>query len=249
MSKVKDKDKYELPPILDVYYEELSKITLLDKDRERKLLLEFKSDGITDKRKAKITELVIESNLRLVFALANSFSKRDPDKLPELISAGNEGLLIALKKFNPVYNVRFCTYAGHWVSMSMRKVVGSSLIKTPSGKPIPIYEDEISLTNLSEVPDYESDIQKVQTKVVMETWTRFLSDRERYILTNTAAKCSLRDMATALDLSSERVRQLKTSANNKLSLWLTYHFPESQGHSRELHLGEDFDPSDPESTV
>jgi RNA polymerase sigma factor (sigma-70 family) len=239
----KDKDNTH-PPLLDVYYEELSKITLLDKDTERRLLIEYKQDNITEARKQRIVERVIESNLRLVFALANSFSKRDPEKLPELISAGNEGLLIALKKFNPSYNVRFCTYAGHWVSMTMRKALGLTLVKTPTGKSIPVYEDDSSLTFLSEEPDYVSDIQDIQSQVVMKTWTRFLTERERYILTNTAAKCSLRDMAAALDLSSERVRQLKTSANTKLSLWLTYHFPET-AQSPGPRSEEDSDLLDP----
>jgi len=244
----KDKDKNSLPPLLDVYYEELSKITLLDRDTERRLLLEFVNEATGSKRKSRITELVIESNLRLVFSLANSFSKRDPEKLPDLISAGNEGLMIALKKFDPSFNVRFCTYAGHWVAMSMRKVSGASLVKTPSGKPIPVYEDDVSLNFMSEVPDYDTEIQTVQTKVAVETWSRFLTERERFILTNTASKCSLRDMASALNLSSERVRQLKSSANSKLALWLSYHFPDSGPPYQEPHSGVEWDLTDQDTT-
>lgn len=214
------------PPLLDVYYKELAGVTILDKDVERRLLTEYHKPDLPHKRKNKIAQQVIESNLRLVFSLASSFAKRDPDKLHELICAGNEGLLIALKKFDPSYNVRFCTYAGHWVLMTMRKSNAGSLVKVPVGKSPPGYEDLTPLAKHSVYVDNDSNIQEAQTRVALETWVRFLPERERFILEKSSELMSLRDMASSLQISSERVRQLRGVALAKMRLWLSYHFPE-----------------------
>lgn len=213
--------------IVDIYYNCLSRVEILDKASEKKLLITYKNTSCK-KTKEKIKDKVIKSNLRLVFGFAKKFwDQKDPVKLQELIAQGNVGLLLALEKFEPKYNVRFCTYAGHWVLMSMRKAhIG--LIKA-NGKPL-IIEEETSIPEKPYVQDFDSAIENIQQRHILNTWLRFLSERERYIIVNSfslkdaaATSKSLRDMASTLNLSSERVRQLKTQALDKLALWLTYH--------------------------
>jgi RNA polymerase sigma factor (sigma-70 family) len=226
MGVLMDNSSLELD-IVDIYYTALSRVEILDKASEKSLLITYKNTSCK-KTKEKIKDTVIKSNLRLVFGFAKNFwDQKDPVKLQELIAQGNIGLLLALDKFEPKYNVRFCTYAGHWVLMSMRKAhIG--LIKS-NGKPL-IIEEETSIPEKPYVQDFDSAIENVQQRHILNTWLRFLSERERYIIINSfslkdaaAASKSLRDMASTLKLSSERVRQLKTQALDKLALWLTYH--------------------------
>ena len=57
---------------------------------------------------------LIEANLRYVVAIALSY-RRYGVRIADLISEGNVGLMIALKKFDPDRGTRFVTYAAHWI--------------------------------------------------------------------------------------------------------------------------------------
>jgi RNA polymerase sigma factor (sigma-70 family) len=217
---------------IDIYYNDLSRVTILDKVEEKKLLLAYNEPSTSEEVKHSIKCKVIESNLRLVFGMAKGmWDKKDPDKLQELIANGNLGLIQALGKFDPSYGVRFCTYAGHWVLMSMRKTF-LSVVKTPLDRSQPVYEEESYAPEEPYLVDYDQGIQELQRTAYINLWLRFLSDRERFIIRESFLRPdhttrSLREMAQDLKLSSERVRQLKATAIAKLSLWLSYHYSES----------------------
>lgn len=214
---------------IDIYYDDLSRVTILDKAEEKQLLLTYNDPTTSKVVKQSIKCKVLESNLRLVFGMAKGmWDKKDPDKLQELIANGNLGLIQALDKFDPTYGVRFCTYAGHWVLMSMRKTF-LSVVKTPLDKSQPIYEEETYAPEEPYQVDYDKGIQGLQQTAYIALWLRFLTDRERFIIKESFLRKdhttkSLREMAANLSLSSERVRQLKASAIAKLSLWLSYHY-------------------------
>ena len=155
------------------------------------------------------------------------WNRQDPDKLLELIANGNIGLLLALDKFDPKYGTRFCTYAGHWVLMTMRRTF-AGLVRVPPTKPQAQYEDSTAIAEGSYESDYLADIESRQQHAIHTMWMRFLSQRERYILassyclnTSSSKPKSLRLMSKDLGLSSERVRQLRSTALDKLALWLT----------------------------
>jgi RNA polymerase sigma-32 factor len=57
---------------------------------------------------------LVEANLRYVVAIALSY-RRYGVRLADLVSEGNVGLMIALKKFDPDRGTRFVTYAAHWI--------------------------------------------------------------------------------------------------------------------------------------
>ena len=214
---------------IDIYYDDLSRVTILDKTEEKTLLVTYNDPNTSDEQKQRIKCKVLESNLRLVFGMAKGmWDKKDPDKLQELIANGNLGLIQALDKFDPSYGVRFCTYAGHWVLMSMRKTF-LSVVKTPLDKSQPIYEEETYAPEESYHVDYDLGIEGLQQTAYISLWLRFLTDRERFIIRESYLRKdhttkSLREMASDLSLSSERVRQLKANAIAKLSLWLSYHY-------------------------
>ncbi len=57
---------------------------------------------------------LVEANLRYVVAIALSY-RRYGVRLADLVSEGNLGLMIALRKFDPSRGTRFVTYAAHWI--------------------------------------------------------------------------------------------------------------------------------------
>lgn len=219
--------------ILDIYYTALSKVNIMSREEEDLALREYHDTNTSKDRKQRLKTLILESNLRLVFSMAKGmWDKKDPELLADLIANGNVGLILALGKFNPDYGTRFCTYAGHWVLMTMRRSY-QGLVRTPSSKPsavitgsddlpVGVYEDTI-----------EDDIDLAQQKYVLNLWLRFLSNRERYIISHSYSlrdpstkPLSLRDMSRALGLSSERVRQIRAGAMSKLKVWMSYHYPD-----------------------
>jgi RNA polymerase primary sigma factor len=64
---------------------------------------------------------LIESHLPLVKALAlkRYVNNKDFVDLDDLIGAGNEGLVLAAKRFDPTLGYRFATYAAWWVQNRM----------------------------------------------------------------------------------------------------------------------------------
>jgi RNA polymerase sigma-32 factor len=69
---------------------------------------------LRDQRDEEAARKLVEANLRYVVAIALSY-RRYGVRLADLISEGNVGLMIALKKFDPSRGTRFVTYAAHWI--------------------------------------------------------------------------------------------------------------------------------------
>ena len=66
-----------------------------------------------DSNDARAAERLIRANLKYVVAIAVSY-RRYGLRLADLVSEGNLGLMMALRKFDPERGVRFVTYAAYW---------------------------------------------------------------------------------------------------------------------------------------
>jgi len=69
---------------------------------------------VRDHDDAEAARQLVEANLRYVVAIALSY-RRYGVRLADLVSEGNLGLMIALRKFDPSRGTRFVTYAAHWI--------------------------------------------------------------------------------------------------------------------------------------
>jgi RNA polymerase primary sigma factor len=80
----------------------------------------------------KARETMIESNLRLVFAIAASYrARRVP--MADLVQEGTVGLLRAVERFDHRRGIKFSTYAVWWIRRSLLDAVrASELIRIPA---------------------------------------------------------------------------------------------------------------------
>lgn len=131
---------------LSKYYEEICKTPLLTKDEEVALFKIYKDPETPPAVKKRVGDRIVTANLRFVFKLAKMRSKGDPNQFEELISAGNEGLLVALEKFDHTSGYRYTTYANFWIIQ--RQLKEQSKMRIVS---LPVYKQQLA-----------SKIQKIQ---------------------------------------------------------------------------------------
>lgn len=93
----------------------------LPKQEELKLFRRWKRN----KDKAALDKIIL-SNLKFVVKCANKFRYQTNGKaidIDDLIQAGNEGLMHAIDGFKPNKNLKFITYAVHWINAYIRNFI------------------------------------------------------------------------------------------------------------------------------
>lgn len=106
------------------YAKDLGKVVILDAKTERKVFMKYKRTGDIESRNR-----LVESGLRFVIKVAQAYS-RDLEHHKQLISAGNEGLLVAVDRFDPNRGTRFLSYATWWVTLYIREELHKGSVVT-----------------------------------------------------------------------------------------------------------------------
>ena len=88
-------------------------------ENELQLIKDIKSGGI--ERKIAIEKLSY-SKLRLVTAVAKMFKGRNLS-MEELISTGNEGLVLAAENYDESRSFKFMSYAVWWIKQSIMQKI------------------------------------------------------------------------------------------------------------------------------
>jgi len=78
------------------------------------------AEGATEVERVAAAWRLVECNLRLVVSRASHLRGRGLD-LPDLIQAGNEGLMRAARSFDYQRGLRFSTYATWWIDQAIRR--------------------------------------------------------------------------------------------------------------------------------
>ena len=96
--------------IIKVYFSEVNQFKLLTKEEE----LECTRQGFEGRQK------LIKHNLKLVVSVANKYKGYELS-YEDIIQAGNEGLIVAARKFDSSYHCRFSTYALWWIKQRIQR--------------------------------------------------------------------------------------------------------------------------------
>jgi RNA polymerase nonessential primary-like sigma factor len=215
---------------LALYYKDIEGTRILTAQEERGLILQYHTN-----KDLKARDLIIQGALRYVIAEARKRPRalRDRAILQDLIAAGNIGLIRALNKFDPDVGTRFLTYAGWWVRHEMREegrrlgllhIPAHALAKgVKSPTTIELTE---SLAKDPVINDCTHQVNTAQSVVKLLGLTS-LSIRETFIVKtcygiHTSPK-TLKQIGKVLDITGERVRQLRESALTKLRSSATTH--------------------------
>ncbi len=101
----------------DQYLQDIQKLSLIGSREEEQRIARRARSG--DKKAA---ERLVTANLRFVISYVKKYQGHGLD-LSELVAIGNEGLLKAVKKFDPEHGVKFISYAVWWVRQAVLKAL------------------------------------------------------------------------------------------------------------------------------
>ena len=102
---------------LDAYIQAVGGIEVLDKEDEQALAHRFRDEDDLDAAR----ELVM-AHLRFVVHIAKGYTGYGLP-LNDLIQEGNVGLMKAVKRFDPAYDVRLVSFAVHWIRAEIHEYV------------------------------------------------------------------------------------------------------------------------------
>src|SRR6187431_1023892 len=101
----------------DQYLQDIQKLPLItDAEEERRLARRAQAGD------EKAAERLVTANLRFVISYVKRFQGHGLD-LSELVAIGNEGLLKAVRKFDPIHKVMFISYAVWWIRQCVLKAL------------------------------------------------------------------------------------------------------------------------------
>lgn len=109
-------DRHDALDSTTLYLNEIGYIPLLSTEQELQLAREVLLGSVPSKNR------MIESNLRLVVAIAKRFQNRGLPLL-DLVEEGNLGLIRAVEKYDPELGYRFSTYATWWIKQAIDRAL------------------------------------------------------------------------------------------------------------------------------
>ena len=229
----KEVGRNDFSDCVKTYYQDLKQYPPIPREKERKLL-QLAKDGDIDARNQ-----IISANLRFVFDIAKKYRHHGVD-ISDLISAGNRGMFKAIEKFDMSKDVKFFSYAVWWIRQHMMKEIEIQKEKGKSessfddvfpndasyGENIYCNEDNEDYY-VNDVSDTDSDFleqdEELQQKhFVVEQLLARLDDRERVVITkyfgieDNSDGHNLEEISKDLNLSTERIRQIKLKAINTM---------------------------------
>ena len=212
------------------YLKEIGGFKPLTKKDEMKLWKRLKKNPEDSDAKNKL----ITSNLKFVVSVANSYKGRGLS-LSDLVAEGNLGLLKAYTKFNPKVDVKFISYSVYWIRQSILEALekrnginGEELPLDYEKQEENVDEDYLEAENtpnlVNEFVEDEADGEMERINKQREALNMLfegLTDREKNIIVryfglgkNKAE--TLEEIGNTLNLTKERVRQIKEDGMKKL---------------------------------
>src|SRR5512145_2525822 len=101
----------------DQYLQDIQKLPLITDPAQERRLARLARAG-----DSQAAERLVTANLRFVISYVKKYQGHGLD-LGELVAIGNEGLLKAVRKFDPDQGVKFISYAVWWVRQAVLKAL------------------------------------------------------------------------------------------------------------------------------
>jgi RNA polymerase primary sigma factor len=181
---------------MNKYLQEISSIPLLTQEEEVSLSAKIKEgDEVALKR-------FVEGNLRFVISVAKQY-QGSGERLDDLINAGNEGLIVAAKRFDSSRGFKFISYAVWWIRQTIMQHL------TENSKGIRLPSNKISIVNkikaatsyleqqLQRVPSAEEVVEELLRRNVKKDLKINTADVEQIL--NASAPISSLDMRLSED--------------------------------------------------
>lgn len=210
---------------LSRYYKDVESTRMLSAEVERELIQQYKKT-----KDDKARDLIVQGALRYVISEARKHPRSRVERsiLEDLIAAGNIGLIRALTKFDLNAGTRFLTYASWWVRHEMREegrrlglvhVPAHAVAKGLRTPHTTEYVENIVGDIDTNIEGYAIDVEMQQSLVKLFHLTE-LSVREVFIIKtsfgiHTGPK-TLKQIGRVLEITGERVRQLRETALSKM---------------------------------
>src|SRR5579862_5817642 len=144
----------------DQYLQDIQKLPLITDPAEERRLARLAQKG--DETAA---ERLVTANLRFVISYVKKYQGHGLD-LSELVAIGNEGLLKAVRKFDPDQGVKFISYAVWWVRQAVLKALAEQTrsVRIPLNQNSQLIRMSRTETYLSQELGREpTDVENVRT--------------------------------------------------------------------------------------
>ena len=150
---------------LSVFLDQIKKFPMLDAEEEYMLAKNWKTTG-----NVKSAEKLVTSHLRLVAKIAMRY-KGYGLPMNEIISEGNVGLMLAVKKFEPEKGFRLATYAMWWIKASIQEYILRSWSLVKIGTTTAQKKLFFNLKKLKNqiAPKNEGDLKKDEVEKIANT--------------------------------------------------------------------------------
>ena len=125
---------------------------------------EIRLARLAQKGDVAAAERLVTANLRFVISYVKKYQGHGLD-LGELVAIGNEGLLKAVKKFDPAHGVKFISYAVWWVRQAVLKALAEQTrsVRIPLNQNSALIKMSRTETFLSQVLGREPTDQEIAT--------------------------------------------------------------------------------------
>jgi len=159
-------------PVLEKYFVEISKYPPLKKEEEQLLFKKYKEENDPE-----AFDKIIKHNLRFVVSVAKYYHKNQNIDLKDLISAGNIGLIRAVKNFDYKTNNKLISYAIYPIRQEIEKFIRDSNLMYVRGHGREVLAQVKSFigkyeTKFGRQPDFEEIYEYIRTNPRSRTVTK-----------------------------------------------------------------------------
>lgn len=207
---------------IDAYFEDIKKYRPLSSREEKELAVKIRKGD-----KAALDKLV-NANLKFVVNYAKQYRKSGVP-FSDLISKGNIGLIKAAEKFDETKGVKFISYAVWWIRNSIQECINRYLGNVEEVNAETYVFDnckkaEYDYSSKMVNEEFEEELTNLQSReATIAELMKTLKKREIRILSlyfglYDGKEMTLDEIGQEMDLTKERVRQIKDKALVKLKV-------------------------------